>query len=428
MLHICALACRLSQSCQSVKPPGVTLLNRSVQASASRRVMIFEPLLTGHRALYVQTLITYLSELGREIVVVLPRHGRATKEFATVLEPLSHIAQYEFTIPSIEREGPQRLKQVRALVRSVRENSPALVLIPTADYLAQWCVCLWCLAWAPQFWSTQLHVNLIALPFGYPVESFRDVVKRLAYGVLLAIAPIRRTTTIDEINLQASWPVVPKVTRMRYAPEPIPVPKIPSKELERQRLHLPADRALIGVVGMIDDRKELGLLIAAAKRPEWPSNLVVVLAGPIATASRKRISESDLGERLVVRDLFLSEEEVMRYIKALDCLWLVYRGHRGPSATLLKALALGTQVVAQQEGWIGVVAQKYRHCCLARTRSPEEIARILSVSLGDHAVFPQTDLLVKHHPKKFAAEVVGCLAGFTRGGIARPLCLHTPSA
>ena len=122
MLHICALACRLSQSCQSVKPPGVTLLNRSVQASASRRVMIFEPLLTGHRALYVQTLITYLSELGREIVVVLPRHGRATKEFATVLEPLSHIAQYEFTIPSIEREVQQRLKKVRSLVRSVREN------------------------------------------------------------------------------------------------------------------------------------------------------------------------------------------------------------------------------------------------------------------------------------------------------------------
>jgi len=373
--------------------------------------MIFEPLLTGHRPVYVQTLITYLSDLGHEVVVVLPRDGRTTGEFATVLEPLSHIAQYEFTIPKIEREGLHRLKHVRSLVTSVRKNAPSLVIMPTADYLAQWCVCLWCLAWSPQFWSTKLYVNMIALPFGYPIKSIRDVVKRLAYGALLAAAPIRRTATIDEINLQASWPIISTVTRMRYAPEPIPVVTTESKQIERQRLKLPTDKSLIGIVGMIDARKELGLLLTAAQHPEWPVNLSVVLAGPIATASRQTILESGLGDRLIVHGRLLSDEDVMRYIKALDCIWLVYRGHQGPSATLLKALALGTQVMAQSEGWIGATARKIGHGLLVEGRNPKAIAQSASARLGANRVVPQTDLILKHHPKEFAIKVTGLEAG-----------------
>jgi hypothetical protein len=372
--------------------------------------MIFEPLLTGHRPLYVQTLITHLAGMGHEVIVVLPRDGRATKEFAAVLEPLRHAARYEFTIPTIEREGPQRLKHVRALVRSVRTNSPSLVIIPTADYLAQWCFCLWCLAWSPQFWSTKLHVNMIALPFGYPVTSMRDVVKRLAYGALLALAPIRRTATIDEINVEASWRITHKLTRLKYAPEPLLSVATHGRRLERQQLNLPSDCLLVGVVGMIDCRKEIELLLAAARQSEWPAALSVLLAGPIAADSRQAILESGLGQRLIVHDRFLVEEDVMHYIKAVDCVWLVYRGHQGPSATFVKALALGTSVVAQREGWIGAKAKKVDSRFLVGERDPKAIAQRIAALLKSDSVAPHTDLLVQHLPREFASVVADLTA------------------
>jgi hypothetical protein len=373
--------------------------------------MIFEPLLTGHRPVYVQTLITYLSELGDEVVVVLPHDGRTSKEFATVLEPLSHVAQYEFTIPKIQGEGPQRLKHVRALVRSVRKNSPTLVVVPTADYLAQWCVSLWCLAWAPQFWSTQLRVNMIALPFGYPVRSFRDVVKRLAYGVLLAIAPIRRTTTIDEINLQSSWPIVPKVTRMRYAPEPIPAKATQSKRIERERLGLSAETRLIGIVGIVDSRKASTLLLEAVKRTDWPADCRVLLAGPVDTEVSKFIEESDCADRIIVRNHYLRDDEVSSYIKCLDWVWLVYNGHQGPSATMLKALTLGTMGIAQGEGWIGKHARDNPLAVILRERSPEAVAKVLQLTQtpNKEEQAPASELMLRHSGKQFCEAVIGLI-------------------
>lgn len=393
-----------------------------LQASASfPRVMIFEPLLIGHRSVYVETLLSYLAKLGyRDVVVVLPSDGRATREFATVLKPLSHVAHYQFTIPKIESEGWQQLRHLKALVKAVHRNVPSLVILPTAGYLALWCICLWCVAWSPQFWSTKLHVNMIALPFGYPVTSMRDVVKRLAYGALLALAPIRRTTTIDEINLETSWRFTPRVTRLRYAPEPIPIGATQSKEAERQHLKLPTETLLVGVVGMIDRRKEIELLLAAARHPEWPLRASIVLAGPVDAATHKAILESGLGERLIVHDRFLPEEDIMRYIKALDCLWLVYRGHQGPSATMIKALAIGKKVVAQKDGWIGATAKKAGDCLLVEERSPEAIVRSISALLKSDSVAPHTDLLLKHLPSEFATVVTGLMADAQGGTMTHP--------
>jgi hypothetical protein len=371
--------------------------------------MIFEPSLTGHRPVYIQALLTHLAELGHhDVVVVLPRDGRTTKEFASALEPLSHLAQYEFTIPKIEREGPQRLRHLRALVRSVRKNSPSLVIIPTADYLAQWCVCLWCLVWSPQFWSTRLHVNMIALPFGYPVKSIRDVIKRLAYGVLLAAAPIRRTATIDETNLQASWPIVSIVTRLKYAPEPISIPKTQSRQVERQRLGLPADKRLVGIVGIVDARKSPKLLLAAASQQEWPQDMCVLLAGPLDAEVGSLIEESKCAGRVLVRNNYLDDLEVMRYIKCLDWIWLVYDRHQGPSATLLKAFALGTMAIAQNEGWIAQHAGKTPLAVILQNRTPKAVAEILQ----KHTLLGQKQasgnhFIVQHSGKQFCEALIG---------------------
>jgi glycosyltransferase involved in cell wall biosynthesis len=112
----------------------------------------------------------------------------------------------------------------------------------------------------------------------------------------------------------------------------------------RAVLGLPADRHLVGIFGEIGERKNAPLIFDAVRASGLDA--VLVLAGSLDDATRAWVAGlgPDDRERLVVRDAFLSNEDLDRMVAAVDVVPLALTNN-GPSGIMGKAAAAGVPVV-----------------------------------------------------------------------------------
>lgn len=112
----------------------------------------------------------------------------------------------------------------------------------------------------------------------------------------------------------------------------------------RAGLGLPADRKLVGIFGVITERKHAHLIWDAMQAHHIEADLV--LAGGVAPEVRawlETVAPSNLG-RIIVRDGFLDNDELDRYVAAVDAVPLALTNN-GPSGIMGKALAANVPVV-----------------------------------------------------------------------------------
>jgi glycosyltransferase involved in cell wall biosynthesis len=112
----------------------------------------------------------------------------------------------------------------------------------------------------------------------------------------------------------------------------------------RAELGLPAARPLVGVFGALSARKNVPLIAAAIKRSGTDAGLV--LAGAVEPAVHDWLAGLDaVGRaRVHVRDGFLPDDLLDRYVAAVDVVPLALTNN-GPSGIMGKALAAGVPVV-----------------------------------------------------------------------------------
>ncbi len=112
----------------------------------------------------------------------------------------------------------------------------------------------------------------------------------------------------------------------------------------RAELGLPADRGLVGIFGVIGERKNAPMIWEAMQRRRIDADLV--LAGgvqPEVEAWLESVPPSPLG-RIIVNKGFLDNDLLDKYVAAADVVPLALTNN-GPSGIMGKALAAGVPVV-----------------------------------------------------------------------------------
>lgn len=112
----------------------------------------------------------------------------------------------------------------------------------------------------------------------------------------------------------------------------------------RRELGLPDGRRLVGIFGAIGERKNAPLVLDAIRAGALDADLV--LAGGFEPEVRDWVDGLDTADRahVHVRDAFLSNEELDRYVAAVDVVPLALTNN-GPSGIMGKAEAAGVPVV-----------------------------------------------------------------------------------
>lgn len=322
-------------------------------------VLIYESSLDGHRAHYVKTILDELVAQGVRPVVILPFKGAGSTEFQVQFASLLSAVDWDFCIPPHPSSGWKNgWLRLQALLGSIRKWQPRIVLIPSGDVLAYFMCCAWLWWWHPAVRAAQIHIGLHRLRFGYPLRNRADGASRLFMRLALMLAPVRRYFSVDEIPVEAAGGSGPmRLSRLHVMPDPITPATRLGRSAARERLGLPADAALIGLVGVIDERKGALTLVRALPELFKQTKARVVFAGKQSAGVRSAIaslgSDPALGGRLLSIDRFLETEEVLWWVEALDVICLLQPGHIGISSFVLRADQLGVPVLGSTTGWVG---------------------------------------------------------------------------
>lgn len=112
----------------------------------------------------------------------------------------------------------------------------------------------------------------------------------------------------------------------------------------RQEYDLPADRRLVGVFGVIYERKNVPMLLEALEHAGVDAD--ILLAGALSDGVREWIDglAPERRARLIVRDAYLSNEQLDRMVAAMDVVPLALTNN-GPSGIMGKAEAAGVPIV-----------------------------------------------------------------------------------
>ncbi len=127
----------------------------------------------------------------------------------------------------------------------------------------------------------------------------------------------------------------------------------------RREWDLDDSRYWFGIIGAIDERKNVSLVMAAAQGLP-PGQVGLLVAGRFSDATRESLREfgAELpgGVRLV--DRVLTDEELDAAVAAVDCVVLAH-SNEGPSGLFGKAVRAGTRI-------LGAGAQSLRRDCEER--------------------------------------------------------------
>lgn len=112
----------------------------------------------------------------------------------------------------------------------------------------------------------------------------------------------------------------------------------------RDKLDLPPDDVLVGILGAISDRKNVPMVAEAVRRVGGPVRLL--LAGGVEpfVADWLAAAPDGLREHLIVRDEYLSNEALDSYVAACDIVSIA-QNNNGPSGIMGKALAAGVPIL-----------------------------------------------------------------------------------
>jgi glycosyltransferase involved in cell wall biosynthesis len=352
----------------SIAAPSCANLRRDVSVKEARtvgRVLIFEPAHNGHHLQYVRILLEALSPRVADIRVSLGAAALSSREFSV------HLAEWR-SRPAVRFfEEHQRtlgasmyrsvIENANALRAAIREHVPDRVYVPYGDGLIQ-ALGACAVAWPNLIPDVPIELLIMRGGFAYPAswglkrwrhEALYQLSARARLDVLHVLDPL----VYADIRYRGGR----LATRARVIPEAVePMPEI-SKGEARTRIGVPAAGRYLVCAGALDVRKGIGHLLRAMMKPGFPDDVRLLLVGKRSAGLHAAWEQArrSLGDRLILIDRYVNENEFACAIMAADVVVVPYPEHQGSSGLLVRAAAAGRYIVASDYGWIGWATQTF---------------------------------------------------------------------
>lgn len=342
------------------------------------KVLIIEPLGSGHRLNYVEWLSRAFKARGYTIQIGTKAETLNSPQLQKLV---SESPGFEvFALPDGKPILPSRslvglvkhelyyYRLFRKFFRSVPGSRPDIVFIPYMDYAAN----AFALAgspfgrtpWAGIILRPVFHLSRMG---AVGPKSKLLAAKEMTFRRLLKNPTLQSLFTIDEMlfDYVAETYPVSSAKKLRYLRDPAEMKGATTQAEARRALGLPKERRLLLVYGSLTLRKGIDSLIGASALDTFPKSLSICLAGKqdqaVADLLKTPAAERLLADgRLHLLNRFLTPDEEYLAFAASDIVWLGYREHFGMSGVLVQAGRMGLPVLACREGLVAWLTKKHK--------------------------------------------------------------------
>lgn len=355
----------------------------------SMRVLIFEPSPSGHRFTYVRRLVSAVSELAGDVIVVTSRKGAGSAQYVEQLHPI----EAAFRLDVDDCEGS--VSAAAMLARAMRRHEPEHVYLPYADRTIQVIGALRVAGLFHAPTGCELEGVMMRGALAYQAPGVRSSIRTAAWLALTSAAPFDVIHHLDRFAIAAIRARAPGLARrMQLLPDPVEVSPSVTPLEARGCLSIPTSGRLIGCVGSIDTRKGMDLLVKGFLLGKRDDDDRLLLAGEhdgalkavIAGEARRAVNAG----RIISIDRYLTDAEINLAIAALDVVAVPYppgRGHSGSSSVLVHAAALGRPVLATDFGWVGRTTTELGLGTTCRVTDVPAFSRAIDLALKDASAY-----------------------------------------
>jgi hypothetical protein len=397
------------------------------------KVLVFEQWQGGHYFNYLEALVPRLLDLADEVVVTMTRRAIETDRFKTQLGAIAALPRVRFvgTVPIADPSLParERLQLLRNLQGAVAETQPDYLMVPSADAqtLALGAVGLLGVNMLPRGLTSEATFHC---GYGPAINNRKQAIKESVYRAAYAGSTWTHMNFVNFLYLEyavqrrRSW-----IPRARLVADPVPETPRLSRSAARRLLGIPEDGRYLGLLGELDSRKAIPELLAAFRAASLGAKDRLLLGGRLDPQFRQLIDAQHgdlvMAGRLVLIDRFLSDEELLGGFGALDLVCATYRDFPGLASLMLKGLAAGRPLFAQDFGWSGALIKRFSLGTTVTTYDTPIFASGLRAALESSADYVETEairrLLNFHHPSNFIAGMTERLRVMTGRPALQPI-------
>ncbi|MBL8876757.1 MAG: glycosyltransferase [Phycisphaerae bacterium] len=352
-------------------------------------VVIFEPCPRGHRFTYVKHVVNALAPLPVKITLATSPGAQACETFPEQLAPLASRFDIVERYPEADPAGKFAFgwNSAGTLVRAASDLRPDHIISPSSDGVVEMLGVKRLLFQAPAFASTELEAMIMNSSWAYePRRSFRRFAKRRAWAALVGASTTRTLHVIDPLLMRAIRALTPHIaSRTVLSPDPVEAVPSVSKPEARKRLAIPEDGRLIACVGRLDERKGVDILIrafhAASLNPSDRLLLVGTHMPEINALLQGEAADLVRAGRIISRDGYVTDEQMILAIAAADLIGVTYRRHLGSASILIRAAAQGRPILSSDLGWPGETCQRFALGTACTVRDLDAVTRALRAAL-----------------------------------------------
>lgn len=356
----------------ATRPAGVTTVPPSAdRPSSARRTLRVVHALDGFGVGGTElNLVRTLEQIDRErfdlALVTLTAEGPLRARFDATGVPITEFALRNMYGPAAWRTGWRLARWLRATGTDVVHCHDSYSNIFSA------------------FWARVAGVRVVVtsrrwlVPSGGRAYAVANRLANRAATAVLANSPAVARLVVDEGVRSARVVTVPNFLE----DEAFALLEAPQRALARQRLGVPDEALVIGVVAQLRPVKSLETLVAAMARlvPRFPSlHLVLVGDGP----SRTRLASDAQALGIAGRVHFpgrLENRPNLHQLFDVSVLCSVYEGFPN---TLVEAMAVGTPIVATRTGGVPDAVRHEENGLLVPPRDPARLADAIAALLTD---------------------------------------------
>lgn len=362
-------------------------------------VLIFEPHVSGHRAIFVRHLVESMARNGgmRATWAVLGedrQHSQIRTPEAQFGEMLSIT---EIVLPNARKNLlgivhpllEKQFRYMRALRRFIEERGKGIfdyVFIPFIDDYGLAPLALsrrpfGGLPWGGIIISPRFHLGAT----GHAPHRLIDGVERALYSLLFrGVGDMHEIFTIDPYFQRFLGD-----PRLHYVPDPAAM-KLPGRVQPLGEVEIADTDAPILVYGYLDHRKGIPALLRAFADPRIPLNAKLLLVGLQHESIRSLLDEPlprllRSQGRLVEVNRIVSDEEQAAAFHAAQIVWNHYPGSYGPSGVLVLAGQYSKPVICTQEGYCGRVVAETGMGLAVKESNPSGLVDALLALLADRS-------------------------------------------
>ena len=324
------------------------------------RILIYEPAHLGHHLKHVQLLIRAFAGRGRDVILASTEKAFASAEYATLLQ--SWESQFTKVVLNIGANNGrwEPWRHSWNVLTLAQQHACHHVFLPCLDAYFRPLGVLSVLR--PAVRRIRLEGVLFdgGCSFDGAPTSLGEWARRSIVKIVLARGLFHRVLFLDEA-IHDSYMRHLGRTRSGLVLCPDPVEddhSIPAAEF-RARFGLDPDAKVLGVFGMIDPSKGVDLLIDAFARHGPAAHEYLLFLGRHTPAVLDRIRRSPVGSQIVSVDRFVTDDEMVSGIHAVDVVASLYPRHRTSASMVIRAAAAGKPVLASDVGWTGRVIRRH---------------------------------------------------------------------